>query len=164
MVKFNLKKIVLQSLIALAPCGCIILSSCDKDSAPVIEYPDNNGGNSNNDNNNDNNNNSGDNNNGNNDNNSGNSSSNVLAGTRWGGNNDDFYMELYFGNNGYFTETAYGESDSYRYEVNGDVIIFEEGSILNNTFGDSANFEINSSKSTLKIYNSYETYSFTRKL
>ena len=87
-----------------------------------------------------------------------------LAGTSWSGIVDgDTPIEISFGTNGILTETCDGETEATPYTENGNTITFGDELLLYTTFGGSANFELNTNKTTLKIYNRFTTWELHRK-
>ncbi len=155
-----------KTLLCSAIVLCIYSCGDDNDEPQPQYYPNSsvNGGSSDNGNN-GNNGNSG--NNGNNDDDDDKPTS-QLAGTRWGGRVDDFYIELDFRTNGTFKEmtrdSGIEETYTYRYKESGSTLLLEEGSVTANTFGDYVEFSINSSKTELTLKGSFETWTLTRKL
>lgn len=94
-----------------------------------------------------------------------NTSKGILAGTKWSGKVDGDYVELSFSAYGTLTEKYDGEVTTSSYlELDGQ-LVFGEGSVAYNTFGENpVDFTVNSSVTTLRIYNKYDSWNFTRKL
>lgn len=93
------------------------------------------------------------------------SQSSQLAGTNWSARIDGDYVELSFKNDGTFTETWAGDKATSTYtELDSNTIMIGDGTVLSNTFGESPfNFELNSNKTKLTLYDSFERLTFTRK-
>lgn len=104
------------------------------------------------------------NNNNNNDNDNDNSSPSILKGTKWSGTVDGEYVEMTFNADGTLIENFAGEITRTSYiELDG-YLIFGDGSVASNTFGENpVLFEVNASKTTLKIIG-WETWTLSRKL
>jgi len=92
-------------------------------------------------------------------------SENPLEGTNWEGNVDDCYVVLQFKADGTFVEQFDGEKHNSKYQVmDSNTLLIEENTVLSNTFGSIVNFKLNSNKTALSLYDSYEEWKFTRKM
>lgn len=91
---------------------------------------------------------------------------NVLAGTRWGGRIDGFYYELEFYDNGTFKELIRGQevndTQIVKYTIVGDDTLVVDDCYIVQVFGYQVKFKIVDNGLTLKLFDDYETWTFSR--